>query len=523
MTTKHKINHHATIIIGGGPAGLQLAYFFTKSRQDYLLLESGSAPGTFFTKFPRHRKLISINKVYTGSENPEHNLRFDWNSLLNDSSHLFKDYSHKYFPDADDLVRYLKDFGEKFELNIRFNSKVIKIDRDHVFSLHCENGDTFTCDRLIVATGLSKENIPIFSGNEFIEQYGSVSINPEDFTNQRVLIIGKGNSGFETADNLVESTAAIHMLSPRSLKLAWNTHYVGHLRAVNNSLLDTYQLKSQNTILDATIERIERDGSNLKVYFVYTHAQGQRLELVVDRVLSCAGFKFDDSIFSESCKPALCSMGKYPAQTSSWESTNIPSLYFAGTLMHMRDYRQTFSGFIHGFRYNVEALSQILLTRYRETSWEIEKLSPDVTSLQNAILDRIHESSALFQQPGFFFDVFSFDTEAMVIQHYRNMPIEYFRDQQLNSDLFYLTVSMEYGEEKHVDVFNIERVPERGDLSAFIHPVIRLFDQKHILISRHDIPEDLLNVWRIQIYLAPFNKFLKQILESRFTKIPSSM
>jgi len=42
------------------------------------------------------------------------------------------------------------------------------------------------------------------------------------------------------------------------LRMAWRSHYVGHLRAVNNNLLDTYQLKSQNALLDGTVERIER-------------------------------------------------------------------------------------------------------------------------------------------------------------------------------------------------------------------------------------------------------------------------
>jgi len=36
--------------------------------------------------------------------------------------------------------------------------------------------------------------------------------------------------------------------------------YVGHLRALNNNLLDTYQLKSQNALLDGNIERIDRRG-----------------------------------------------------------------------------------------------------------------------------------------------------------------------------------------------------------------------------------------------------------------------
>src|SRR5215211_5536960 len=94
--------HNDYLIIGAGPAGLQMGYFLEKAGRDYRILEAGATPGTFFTRFPRHRKLISVNKVYTGFEDDELNLRWDWNSLLGDSdAPLFKHYNKQYFPPAD--------------------------------------------------------------------------------------------------------------------------------------------------------------------------------------------------------------------------------------------------------------------------------------------------------------------------------------------------------------------------------------------------------------------------------------
>ena len=57
---------HEYLVLGAGPAGLQLSYHFARAGVDYLILESADRPGNFFKEFPRHRKLISINKVYTG-------------------------------------------------------------------------------------------------------------------------------------------------------------------------------------------------------------------------------------------------------------------------------------------------------------------------------------------------------------------------------------------------------------------------------------------------------------------------
>src|SRR5262249_18211023 len=72
------------LVIGAGPAGLQLSYLLARSGRDFHTVEAGERPGSFFTAFPRHRRLISINKRYTGSQDPEINLRMDWNSLLSE-------------------------------------------------------------------------------------------------------------------------------------------------------------------------------------------------------------------------------------------------------------------------------------------------------------------------------------------------------------------------------------------------------------------------------------------------------
>jgi protoporphyrinogen oxidase len=43
------------VVIGAGPAGLQLGYFLQQAGRDYVVLEAGPAAGTFYNTFPRHR------------------------------------------------------------------------------------------------------------------------------------------------------------------------------------------------------------------------------------------------------------------------------------------------------------------------------------------------------------------------------------------------------------------------------------------------------------------------------------
>ena len=57
--------HLDNIILGAGPAGLQMAYYLEKKGEDYLILERAGHAGAFFDRQPRHRRLLSINKRYT--------------------------------------------------------------------------------------------------------------------------------------------------------------------------------------------------------------------------------------------------------------------------------------------------------------------------------------------------------------------------------------------------------------------------------------------------------------------------
>ncbi len=504
-------------ILGAGPAGLQLGYYLQQSGRDYLILDENAFPGAFFARYPRHRRLISINKRFTGMDDPDTNLRWDWNSLLTDDNKLsFTSFSDCYFPEADGFVQYLAEFAKQYELNIKFNERATQIEKGDGFTLRCESGSVYEAKRLIVATGLYKPRVIDVDGIEHCESYADVSVDPKEFQNQRVLVIGKGNSGLETADNLINSAAVVHLLSRNPLRLAWKTHYVGDLRAVNNDFLDTYQLKSQNTILDADVERIERqDDGKLLVSIHYTHANDQRIQISVDRVITCTGFEFDDEVFCPETMPIeRTPCEKFPAMTSSWESQSVQDLYFAGVLMHGRDYRKSFSGFVHGFRYNIRALHQILEERFEGVSLPSSSLPFDVGSLARCVIDRVNQSSSLFQQPGFLADVFLLEGSGDQIQHYRDLPVDYVQQHKDFRNTLRMFLTMEYGHiSEEMDPFNIVRYPTDGTKSTFIHPVIRWFEGEQLQHEYH-VPEDLENMWDKEMYTLPLRQQLDTLLST---------
>ncbi|MFD8361448.1 NAD(P)-binding domain-containing protein [Streptomyces hygroscopicus] len=506
------------LVIGGGPAGLQLGQLLGAAGHRYRILEAGDGPGTFFRTFPRHRQLISINKVHTGTDDAELNLRMDWNSLLSpDPDLLFTRYSKRYFPQADDFVRYLADFAEAFGLDIAYGTRAVRIRRDDDgFAVTDQHGRDHHGRRLVMATGVSLPHVPDVPGIETAENYIDVSVDPEDFTDQRVLILGKGNSALETADNLIETAAVIHVAGPHTLRLAWNTHYVGHLRAVNNNFLDTYQLKSQNALLDGDVLAIDKepgDGGRYRVRFSFSRADDIVKELVYDRIIVCTGFRFDASPFDPGCRPELVIDDRFAALTPAYESVNVPGLYFAGTLTQQRDFKKSTNGFIHGFRYAVRALSRILDERHHGRPWPYEPLATDPSALADAVVARVNRSSALWQQFGVIGNLLVTAADGQSRYH-EEVPVAYAHDSALTAGADYFTVTLEYGpDHDKVDPFDItvRRTAQNSVADAFdasyLHPVIRHF-RGGALLGTHHMAENLENQWdHPEVHHAPLAGF----------------
>ena len=77
-----------------------------------------------------------------------------------------------------------------------YQTRVVRVGRDaDGFTVVAADGRTWRARRLVVATGVSQLYVPPIPGIEHAEQYDTVSVDPDDFTDQRVMIIGKGNSG----------------------------------------------------------------------------------------------------------------------------------------------------------------------------------------------------------------------------------------------------------------------------------------------------------------------------------------
>lgn len=544
-------------VVGAGPSGLQMGFFLERAGRNYVIFEKANMSGSFFNTYPRHRKLISINKRHTGKTNKEFNMRHDWNSLLSDDeSLLMKHYSKEFFPDADTYVRYLNDYTTKLGLNVQYNTEISDIARHEppnlsgqYFTMQDQHGNGYQCRVMVISTGMHKPNIPTFTGQEYTEGYEDMSLDRDDFEGKSVLILGRGNSAFETADHIIGSTNVIHVMGRSRVKMAWETHYVGDLRAINNGLLDTYQLKSLDGLLEADLVELSLvKRSDGRLQLIPENGDLTTADKLVidnfalrhpyDKVIRCLGFTFDFSIFENSTAPQPGSKkrtAKYPFVKANYEAAGVRGMFFAGTNTHSIDFKKSAGGFIHGFRYTTRVLHHLLEWRYHSVPWPSIRLP--MMELLDRVVRRLNEASGLYQMFYVLSDVILLHKDTMEFEYLEEFPtlmLPWLQKASGHNHTEVLVLIMEYGKNfsgAGKDVFRSDRAvgePEDAHLSNFLHPVIYHYKtiptleemngrSKHETIPKpdsiHHFVEDFLTDWTAPTsHILVFRRFLESVM-----------
>ena len=156
-------------------------------------------------------------------------------------------------------------------------------------------------------------------------------------------------------------------------------HSQGDIRAVHAHILESYQLKSQDVVLEGVLDHLlfgwDAATGRVTVEDVYApntedafgrpRSRGFLREPGYDAVIAAPGWRFSTDLFGDGSDggvvPALHANKKHPALAAGrYESANVPGLFFAGTAMHAHDHKKSSGGFIHGFRYLCRALHRQL-------------------------------------------------------------------------------------------------------------------------------------------------------------------
>ncbi|MEK4229201.1 NAD(P)-binding domain-containing protein [Solibacillus sp. FSL H8-0538] len=178
------------IVFGGGQAGLATGYHLQKKGLRFLILEASNQIGGSWPSYYDSLKLFSPAGY---SSMP--GMKFPGNQNR--------------YPHRDEVVRYLQDYKIKFQLPVIFNQRVELVEKDRGgFLIRTMTGDIFRARTIINATGSFRNPfLPTIAGMEMFQGdilHSSEYRNPKSFHNQRVVVVGGGNSAVQIAVELTE-------------------------------------------------------------------------------------------------------------------------------------------------------------------------------------------------------------------------------------------------------------------------------------------------------------------------------
>ncbi|WP_456441057.1 NAD(P)/FAD-dependent oxidoreductase, partial [Caldithrix abyssi] len=316
-----KINKEI-IIIGGGPAGLKAAEIARQKKIDYVILERGK-PGQSWSEIRPDMLMLSPCL-------PQR----DWTSLSSKLPIWKMDVLRPYCTAAQ-FARYLEAYCDFFQLDVQTHQPVLSVERDAAGYVVKTKTHEYTAPILLVGTGIF--------GNPYFPEIPGIKDNPYvmhshfykdkmDFKNQRILVVGGGNSAAETAIDLV-GYSLVYLVTRDELQFFSDTRKLYHIRGVYESYLK--ELISMEIIRYKAYQKITHVDQNV-VYF-------KNWQLEVDKVIFATGYHGDLKVL-KNFKIGV-NKKNYPDVTESGESIQYPRLFFIGPLF--------FLGFstnvIHGF------------------------------------------------------------------------------------------------------------------------------------------------------------------------------
>ncbi|XP_024005688.1 probable indole-3-pyruvate monooxygenase YUCCA1 isoform X1 [Eutrema salsugineum] len=200
--TKQIILVHGPIIIGAGPSGLATSACLSSRGVPSLILERSDSIASLWKSKTYDRLKLHL---------PKHFCRLP---LLD-----FPENFPKY-PSKNEFLDYLESYASHFRIVPRFNENVQHAAFDSssgLWRVKTLNKTEFLSKWLIVATGENADayvpeipGIVKFSGGKIV--HASEYKSGEDFRQQKVLVVGCGNSGMEISLDLVRHDASPHLV-----------------------------------------------------------------------------------------------------------------------------------------------------------------------------------------------------------------------------------------------------------------------------------------------------------------------
>jgi putative flavoprotein involved in K+ transport len=202
--TATRPNRFDVVVIGAGQAGLAIGYFLARQGRRFVILEAADAVGAAW--------------------------RERWDSLVLFTPRRYDALPGLAFPgdpdgypSRDEVIAYLEQYAETFDLPIEFNSNVRSLRRDNgVFRIEV-SGRHLVADQVIVATGpFQQPRTPAVADDlapEVVQTHSADYRRSSDVPDGRVLVVGGGNTGFQIAKELSPNHAVELAIGSRQTPL----------------------------------------------------------------------------------------------------------------------------------------------------------------------------------------------------------------------------------------------------------------------------------------------------------------
>lgn len=179
-----------TIVVGGGQAGLAAGYYLQRAGLDFTILEAGPCAAGSWPHYYESLRLFSPARYSSLPGLP----------FPGDPDH---------YPTRDEVIAYLAGYAAHFDLPVSANTEVKHVQQvDGDFSVLTSRPAQYRAHSLIAATGsFHRPYIPQLPGQATFQGRLLHSANyrsPADFKQQRVVVVGAGNSAVQIAVELAE-------------------------------------------------------------------------------------------------------------------------------------------------------------------------------------------------------------------------------------------------------------------------------------------------------------------------------
>ena len=172
------------IVIGAGPAGLAASLCAIAMKKKYVCIDQNTFGGTI-ANFPRQKVVMShpADLPIVGK------MKFNSNKVS-----------------KEELLEYWSDVKKKTGLKVKERCRFENLEKiENYFSVKTSMG-TFTAQKVILAMGVRGSPRRLGLANEDLPKVTYNLVDPEQYKNQSIVVVGGGNAGVEAAQSLAKAS-----------------------------------------------------------------------------------------------------------------------------------------------------------------------------------------------------------------------------------------------------------------------------------------------------------------------------